>query len=413
MTKIADNDSDPVNDSGTGRDGTRINEAWYDALIAVIDDLIHSTTNTTVTPADIIDEVVDARGSQSTLDDRWDEEHEEDGTHKAVVTSTVVSTADFLGGIGAVNLPGNDDFLIWPEGDSAAPAFYTLAGTGAVVARAGTGLGDSTRKIGDLCAKLTRGTTDLTLTQTLLSGTAYTRADFIEGLYACGGAWVKSSTANAARVAVYDGAGYTYSSYHTGGGSWEWLPVSRQVNVSGNQLQIICQVNNTAITAYFSGTCLMLLDSDQTLTRYSPAPTAIRGDMHLAITGTISTGTTLGLFEPSRPGIVQDVQLHVLTAPTDAALIIDINTWDSAAYTSMFSTNPEIIDTGFRGGAQPDGTYARRCFVGQHGSSLVEGGAISLDIDQVGSTIAGEDLGVEVRSLQYERPLERFLDYNG
>lgn len=413
MTKIADNDSDPVNDSGTGRDGTRINEAWYNALIAVIDGLIHSTTNTTTTPADIIDEVVTARGSQSTLDDRWDEEHNEDGTHKAVVTSTVTTVSDFIGGVGAVNLPGNDDFLIWPEGDSSAPALYTLAGTGATIARAGTGLGDSNRKVGDFCAKLTRGTTDLTLTQTLLSGTAYTRADFIEGLYACSGAWVKCSTANAARLAVYDGAGYTYSSYHTGGGAWEWLPVTRQVNVAGNQLQIICQVNNTAVTAYFSGLCMMLLDSNQTLTRYTPAPTAIRGDMHFAIAGTISTGTTLGLFEPSRPGIVQDVQCHVLTAPTGAALIVDLNTWDSAAYTSMFSTRPQIADAAFRGGAQPDSTYARRCFAGQFGSSLSQGGAISLDVDQVGSGVAGADLGVEVRSLQYERPLERFLDYNG
>jgi hypothetical protein len=215
-----------------------------------------------------------------------------------------------------------------------------------------------------------------------------------------------------ARVAVYDGAGYTYSSYHTGGGSWEWLPVTRQVNVAGNQLQIICQVNNTAVAAYFSGLTVMLLDSDQTLTRYVPAPTAIRGDMHLALAGTISTGTSLARFEPSRPGMIQDVQAHILTPPTGDSLILDVNTWDSAAYTSMFSTNPEIAVSTNRAGAQPDGTYERRCFMGQFGSPLVEGGSISLDIDQVGSTVAGADLSVEVRSLQYERPLERFLNYN-
>ena len=36
------------------------------------------------------------------------------------------------------------------------------------------------------------------------------------------GAWVKCSTANAARVYVSDVAGTSYSSYHTGGGSWEF-----------------------------------------------------------------------------------------------------------------------------------------------------------------------------------------------
>jgi hypothetical protein len=148
MTKLADTDSDPVNDSGTGRDGTRVDETWYNAFVTAIDALIHSTNNPTITPADTIDEVVDARGSIGTLDGRIDVEHNEDGTHKNTgIIATFITEAQLMGGLGGVNLIRNDDFLSWPDGDSAAPVYWALTGAGASVARTGTGLGDTNRKI--------------------------------------------------------------------------------------------------------------------------------------------------------------------------------------------------------------------------------------------------------------------------
>jgi hypothetical protein len=43
------------------------------------------------------------------------------------------------------------------------------------------------------------------------------------------GAWIKTGVASHARLAINDGLTTTYSSYHTGGGSYEWLEVTKAV----------------------------------------------------------------------------------------------------------------------------------------------------------------------------------------
>lgn len=408
MAGVRDDAPVVTDDTGTGRDGTRVDEAWYDALLDAIDEWVYSATNPTVKPNDIIDEVVEARGTEDSLDDRLDVSLNEDGTLKTTgVLGGYATTTQLLGGIGGKNLITNDDFLLWAAGDSSATTGDTLAGTGVAIARTGTGLGDTNRKVGDFAAKITRGTTDATLTRSILSGTPFTRANWIIGLYAAGGCWVKCSTANAARVAIYDGVGTATSSYHTGGGSWEFLAVTRQINVSADRLELICQVNNSAVAAHFSGRTLFLIDSNLSLPRHVPCD-VVYGTFHFASSGNISVATNIGRVTPSRPGIVKDVQLNLKTAPVGAAAIIDVNTWDGASLTSMFSTKPTIADGANDGGAQPDDTYARRCFVGWSGTSIVTGGRVSVDVDQIGSGTAGADLTVEVRAMQYQSPLDRY-----
>lgn len=60
----------PTDDTGDGVSGTIWNRAYEVAYKAAIDALIHSATNPTVTPEDIIDEVVVARGSLGNLNAR-------------------------------------------------------------------------------------------------------------------------------------------------------------------------------------------------------------------------------------------------------------------------------------------------------------------------------------------------------
>jgi hypothetical protein len=401
-----------TDDSGTGRDGTRWDAAFYGELLDAINIQVLPTTNPTLTPAAMVDEVVQARGSTGSLDTRLDVSLNEDGTPKAAAFTGYATVTDLLGGIGAVNLVTNDDDLVWPDGDAAAPVGETLAGTGAAVARCGTGLGDTKRKIGDFCAKLTRGTTDASLTHSLLSGAAFTRADFVKSLYAAAGRWVWCATPNVARNAIYDGAGYSYSSYHTGDGTWQWLPVTRQINVAADRLELIRQTNNSAVAAYFSGGTLVLLNSNLLLPAYLPSP-VVYGMIHFGLSGTIGAGTELGHAVPSRPGLVKDVQLDIKTAPTGQDLICDVNTYDGGAHTSMFSTRPKIVAGAGLGGAQPDTTYARRCLRGGFGATIAAGARVTLDVDQVGSGTPGSDLVVEVRVLQYQSPLERFWAYTG
>lgn len=414
MTKIADSDSDPVDDSGTGRDGTRINKAWYDALITVIDGLIHSTTNTAVTPADVIDEVVAARGSTADLDTRIDVEHNEDGTHKSTgLIATFITETGLMGGLGGVNLIRNDDFQVWPDGDSSAPVFWTLSGAAATVARTGTSLGDTSRKIGDFAAKVTRAGTNCSLANTLLDGTAFTRADFLKQKYLAFGMWVKCSTPNIARIAVADGAGTSYSSYHTGGGTWEFLAITHQVDSSATEITVSGTVHNSDGNAIFSGATALLLGSDFNIVEYQASP-VLYGAMHFALGGDLATGNNQGRVVLARGGIVKDVQCHAKTAPVGADAIFDVNTWDGAAYTSMFQagSRPTIADGANDGGDQPDDTYARRCLQGAFGSSPGDSSIMTLDVDQVGSGTAGSDAVVEVRVLQYASPLERFANYD-
>lgn len=51
------------------------------------------------------------------------------------------------------------------------------------------------------------------------------------------GAWVMTSKAVHVRFGLYDGA-YDYSSYHTGGGGWEWLEVTGLIGASTTDFQV-------------------------------------------------------------------------------------------------------------------------------------------------------------------------------
>ena len=412
MTKIADTDANPVNDDGTGRTGTRVDVSWYDAFVAVIDALIHSTTNTTITPADIIDEVVASRGSLADLNAFHDVEHNEDGTHKNTgLIATHVTEIQLMGGVGAVNVVRNDDFQVWPDGDTAAPLYWPLTGAGATIARTGTGLGDTTRKVGDFAVQLTRVGTDCFLENVLLAGSAFTRADFLQGKWLAFGAWVQCSTPNIARLQIDDGIGQSQSAYHTGGGAMEFLAITRQIDASATRAAVRLRVDTSNGNAHFSGATAMFLGSDVDIVQYMTGP-ASYAFKHFVLGGTVAVGTVSTGVSLARGAVVKDVQMLIKTAPTDAALIIDINSYDGASYVSMFSTLPQIAGAAFVGGAQPDGTYARRCLRGEFGTSRVAGGELSLDVDQVGSTIAGDDLAIEVRALNYPSPLEKFLNFD-
>lgn len=52
------------------------------------------------------------------------------------------------------------------------------------------------------------------------------------------GKWVLTSTASHARLAITDSVGTTYSSYHTGGGAYEWLEVTRIVDAGATSVAV-------------------------------------------------------------------------------------------------------------------------------------------------------------------------------
>jgi hypothetical protein len=49
----------------------------------------------------------------------------------------------------------------------------------------------------------------------------------------------KTSTANHFRLAISDGVGTTYSSYHTGGGAAEWITVTRTIDAAATEFRVL------------------------------------------------------------------------------------------------------------------------------------------------------------------------------
>ena len=72
MTLLSSSDWAFTDDTGPGTDGTAFNAAKMALLKASIELLIHSTTNPSITPEDIIDEVKNARNAFGNLDARLD-----------------------------------------------------------------------------------------------------------------------------------------------------------------------------------------------------------------------------------------------------------------------------------------------------------------------------------------------------
>jgi hypothetical protein len=65
------------------------------------------------------------------------------------------------------------------------------------------------------------------------------------------GAWVKTSTASHASLRLYDGTG-TSSGFHTGGGGWEWLEVTRTISATPTYFWCFLDFAITATDAYIS-----------------------------------------------------------------------------------------------------------------------------------------------------------------
>lgn len=80
-----------------------------------------------------------------------------------------------------------------------------------------------------------------------------------------------------------------------------------------------------------------------------------------------------------------DYRLRVGTAPTGASLIVDINKNGTSLFTTQ-GNRPTVAASGFLASTtMPDIT------------TFVDGDYISIDVDQIGSTVAGSDLVLVMR----------------
>ncbi len=102
--------------------------------------------------------------------------------------------------------------------------------------------------------------------------------------------------------------------------------------------------------------------------------------------GTLTTGTGVSKIPFTLDATIVSVQLAVDTSPTDADLIVDVNKNAVTIFTTQGNrpTVPAADADGVGAEATPDIT------------SITAGEFLTVDIDQIGSTIAGADLVVSV-----------------
>lgn len=372
-------------DDGTLEFGTIVNKAFFTAIQTAINAVIHSASNSAETPALTTDEVVAARGSKDSLDERLDVSLNEDGTLKT--QADLISVSQLQSAFGLRNLYNDSRFEIWPDGDSSAPAGLTLSGTGAAIARTGSGLGDTTNPSdwGGFAAKITYGSATAKATRSVLSTSEFPTR--IRARYVAFGCWMRASAANQGSMVIDDGVTTTRGgemgtgTYHDGDSADAFVYGVHEVSDTATKLDAYfeCAVSGSV---YVSAAVVCI--SDVTLSDWFPERWAevVIGQQQR---GTLATGTTINelrLGFPFRMGIFVRTKIKVKTAPTDANAIWDVNKAGSSIYTT---TLPTVVATESDNdpGDDADGTYANRCFV--------EDDILTFDCDQVGSTVAGEE----------------------
>lgn len=280
-----------TDDSGTFTDGTAVNKAFVDQVYDQIDAQVHSTTNTTVTPKAITDEVVTARGSKASLDARLDIVLNEDGTLKT--QASLFTVAEFQAGLGSRNVAVNGDLDDWSAGASAAPDNFTLATV--TIVRTGSGEADTnTFGAGRYAAKLTRAAADGDLRQAVIASADFANYANVKGQKVGVAVKVNTGTANLARVTVDDGATTTSSAFHTGSGgvtegtltNVQTLTVVHTISGSATKLEVLLEMKNTSGDAYFGGLVVVFAP-------YAPSdwqPLSAERDATATRRGLVSTG---------------------------------------------------------------------------------------------------------------------------
>lgn len=142
------------------------------------------------------------------------------------------------------NLLGDwGDFEDWEDGASNTPTGWTKDGT-PTIAQEGT-----IKKFGNYSLKLIGTSSNQKLYRAIDNGADYAGRSIKLGI------WVYTAGAGVT-ITIDDGVGTTDSSAHTGGGSWEFLTVLRQLDTSATKLQVNLNIPN-GITAYFDG-CILV-----------------------------------------------------------------------------------------------------------------------------------------------------------
>lgn len=407
---------------------TQLNKALFDTFNAANAAALKGSVDQS--PAATTDEVGSARGNFGSLDGRISSIVAADGTPVDLLQASAVRNGYDQG-----NLLANDTFLMWSQGDAAAPDHWALGGTGAAVARCGVGQSD-TEVIANqahYAAKVTFGSDTASLTQKAVIGGSLARS--LQALFqryapvnaqgsaiagyvsdATGmGAWliahVKCNGTNRARVRVsdpLDNVNGVASEFHPGDNEWHTLiagPLPPTINRLIVSLEVV-----SAGTAYFQ--CAGLYLTPISLPpMWTPARTRYFAK-ELPVINNPATGT-IGYMTFGRPTFIVAGQALCITAPGGTVPTIDFLVPISGTFQSMFVTKPQITAAQQSGTLrEPDpaaANYRRRTVRGSYAAAagLADNSIMRIDyVDDGSGTL--RDLIVIAHCVQYDRPLEQF-----
>lgn len=127
-------------------------------------------------------------------------------------------------------------------------------------------------------------------------------------------------------------------------------------------------------------------ESAKVNTNFTNINNVLRPTFEFAVVGTLTTGTSVTpLLIVPQSMTIEKVWVQVKTAPTGQAIIIDINKNGTTIWTNQ-ANRAQIAASG-TSGTQTSFSV----------TSLSEGDYLSIDLDQVGSSVAGADLTIAMR----------------
>jgi hypothetical protein len=329
------------------------------------------------------------------------------------VASSLVASAPVRANFAAIppsllgcNWLADPNFYIWPEETSNGAASQTadlghweLSGTGATMQRCGTGLTDTKTKDADdgWTTKLSSAAATAYLLQWILPTNTPV---MLQGQSICLGAWVWASSSSVARLATYDNdTGYSYSSYHTGGSSWEWLTLIHELGNGTNKTWCGLEVASGTNAAYIQGATAVLGD----IKPVAPIPSfAQHGSYLVAYPGT-PTAATYAPFKllPGAPFLFTGLGISAYTAGT--ALTVNVRKHNGSTWVDMLSANLSKGSNIHATSTSVDSIYRYRCLRAAWDAATATQ-ADRMLLCYVATNTGAADLSFHIRGIQFVRP---------
>lgn len=277
-----------VDSSGQPGTGTRVNKDTFDTILsALIDSLYDASLDEG--PPEIASEVTIARGTYATLAERL-------AALEALAAGGLATTGIASG----VNLVPNGNFLMWPDGQSDVPAYFSKT-VGLVVAwlSSQSGYVDASKVPGPYRIQLSPpAATDYDLDNQLVTPTDLTTygAYPLSGRFFSAGVYVKSGTTGAIQLILDDGAAEHVIASNSGSASWEWISGAAQLSASPTELTVRVRTK-AAVVSEIAG--LFVTPGDSGAPNFSP-PLMKLGNMVMVFDGIATDGTKVA-FYPAQP----------------------------------------------------------------------------------------------------------------